>query len=140
MLRKRIRLVAPLAIRLKKNGCEHWFEKGYCVNCKLPSLYQIQREEESQQSEREKEFRRRLEDRRKVYNPRWLRWEYENGDPCEGPEEEVKDKTFHFGDFKGCKVDEVPTYYLKFCIRELTKLNATFRKAIEREIRNRGAD
>lgn len=84
--------------------------------------------------------------RRQVYNPNRMRWEFEDGTPCEGPDQrEPKGRVLYlnsqtrmpFGEHEGSPLAEVPTDYLLFCRDELKHVRPSLREAIELELDNR---
>lgn len=85
--------------------------------------------------------------KRQVFNPRFRRWEYEDGTPVNAPAvrpvqvNEVfvnrwRSHGLSFGEYTGVPLVEVPTDYL----RELKTNNASLKEAIRREITERRAD
>lgn len=69
---------------------------------------------------------------RRIYNPRLMRWENEDGTPVED-----EAPRFTFGIHKDLSVKEVPKAYLAFCLRELKHLDSNFRDAVAKELRRR---
>lgn len=84
------------------------------------------------------------EQRRTIYNPRRLRWEYEDGSPVDGstPRRDLVSRAFVelwrtkglvFGEYAGQPLCEIPTDYL----RELKSNNESLNQAVREEIRRR---
>jgi uncharacterized protein (DUF3820 family) len=85
-------------------------------------------------------------DRRKVYHPRRMRWEYEDGTPVDGPERVIKERRaardivvlFPFGEYKGASLEEVPSELLRWTYSKFEDRGNGLHEAIEAELNKRG--
>jgi hypothetical protein len=77
-----------------------------------------------------------------VYNPRRMRWEKPDGAPIEEPAKKTKPAgydriTFPFGEYKGCKLEEVPSNLLRWVYQKWEDRGTGLHAAIDWELNTR---
>jgi hypothetical protein len=80
------------------------------------------------------------EERRQVFNPRFRRWEWsDTGEPVDQRRQKPETSTMFmgFGKHHDKRVEEVPTGYLKWALKDCSFLSRELRQAMEAELEDR---